>query len=349
MKKIMILLTLSIMMYPSFAGNKDRAGQAGASELLINPWARASGLSNLGQARVRGIESSKLNIAGLAFTKKLELTFARSIYLAGSDISVNALGLAISLGENAGVLGVDLMSLGFGEIMITTTDLPDGGTGTFKPQFANIGISYAKTFSNSIHGGLTIRTVTEKVSDVSSMGIAIDAGIQYVTGKRDNIHFGIALKNVGTPMKFSGDGLTFKSTPPGDEYQLTLAFRGEKFDLPSALCIGGAYDFYLDKAESPKHRLTTFANYTSNSFSRDQYGLGLEYSFRSMFMIRGAYNYEQGLTSAEDRTNVFTGLSGGVSVEVPTKKDGPTFGIDYSYRTTNPFNGTHTLGLRLNL
>ena len=27
----------------AFAGNKDRSGQAGASELLINPWAATSG------------------------------------------------------------------------------------------------------------------------------------------------------------------------------------------------------------------------------------------------------------------------------------------------------------------
>ena len=30
------------------AGNPDRAGQAGASELLINPWARSSGWAILG-------------------------------------------------------------------------------------------------------------------------------------------------------------------------------------------------------------------------------------------------------------------------------------------------------------
>jgi len=50
MKKIYgILLAIFLVGLVSFpsqyaaAGNKDRSGQAGASELLINPWARSSG------------------------------------------------------------------------------------------------------------------------------------------------------------------------------------------------------------------------------------------------------------------------------------------------------------------
>ena len=39
--------------------------------------------------------------------------------------------------------------------------------------------------------------------------VAVDAGIQYVTGPNDNIHFGISLRNIGTPMRYSGEGLSF--------------------------------------------------------------------------------------------------------------------------------------------
>jgi len=37
------------------AGNKDRTGQAGATELLINPWARSSGWGSANMSRVRGL------------------------------------------------------------------------------------------------------------------------------------------------------------------------------------------------------------------------------------------------------------------------------------------------------
>jgi hypothetical protein len=52
------------------AGNKDRSGQAGASELLINPWGRSTGWGNAGMARIKGLEGIWGNVAGTAFTKK---------------------------------------------------------------------------------------------------------------------------------------------------------------------------------------------------------------------------------------------------------------------------------------
>ena len=50
-----ILLGLSAPQ--AFAGNKDRSGQAGASELLINPWAASSGWGNAGMSFVHGVEA----------------------------------------------------------------------------------------------------------------------------------------------------------------------------------------------------------------------------------------------------------------------------------------------------
>jgi len=61
---LIILISMPIIM---FGGNEQRAGQAGASELLLNPWARSSGLSDANSASVRGLESIYSNIAGTAF------------------------------------------------------------------------------------------------------------------------------------------------------------------------------------------------------------------------------------------------------------------------------------------
>ena len=38
-----------------------------------------------------------------------------------------------------------------------------------------------------------------------------------------------------------------------------------------------------------------------------------------------------------------------MSIEVPFKENGPSMGIDYSYRTSDPFGGTHSIGLRFAL
>ena len=50
-----------------YAGNEQRAGQAGASELLINPWAASSGWADAGSSSIHGIEALFHNVAGTAY------------------------------------------------------------------------------------------------------------------------------------------------------------------------------------------------------------------------------------------------------------------------------------------
>jgi opacity protein-like surface antigen len=337
----------------AYAGNPDRAGEAGAYELTINPWARSSGWYGINSAGVKGIEALSINPAGMAFTRKTEIVFARTQWLQGSGIGINSIGFAQKFGKDkANVVGFALHNLQFGEIDRTTTQNPEGGLGTFKPSFLNIGIAYSRAFSNSIMAGVNIKLVNERIEDLSASGFAIDAGIQYVTGKRDNVHFGIALRNVGTPMKFSGDGLTFRGEAIEGDYQMSQNQKTEKFDLPSQLNIGASYDWWMDakkRAENPFYRLSIALNFTANSYGKDQFGAGAEFAFKEMFMARVGYRYEKGLTDAVSRTSAHTGLAAGMTVEIPFKKDGPSLGIDYSYRTSNPFSGTHSIGARFNL
>jgi predicted porin len=119
------------------------------------------------------------------------------------------------------------------------------------------------------------------------------------------------------------------------------------------LNIGGAYIFKL----AEKHELTAAANFTSNSFSRDQINVGLEYSFNKMFMVRGGYTHE--ITSSSTnalenagitRSSALTGPTAGFTFETPLSKSSKsTVSVDYSYRATNPFSGVHTIGARINL
>ncbi|MEO0404174.1 MAG: hypothetical protein AAF193_04825, partial [Bacteroidota bacterium] len=82
MAALVAVLSLSTSLVQ--AGNPDRAGSAGAGQLLINPWARTAGLANSSMASVRGIESTFLNVAGLAFTEKTEIIFTNNQYLVGT-------------------------------------------------------------------------------------------------------------------------------------------------------------------------------------------------------------------------------------------------------------------------
>jgi len=75
-------------------------------------------------------------------------------------------------------------------------------------------------------------------------------------------------------------------------------------------------------------------------------------------MLRGGYVAEDGIMnskkSAEEnsldsyRTTALRGPSAGFTLELPMG-NGSTFGLDYSYRHTNPFQGSHSIGARINI
>jgi hypothetical protein len=328
------------------AGNPDRQGEAGAAQLLLNPWARSAGLHTMTTAFVSGVEATILNPAGLVRINKSEFVVAHTRYLEGTDIGINTFGLAQKTGKN-GAFGLSIMVIDMGDIPVTTENQPEGTGATFSPSLFNMGITYAHNFDNKISVGLTFRIISETTADISAFGMSVDAGVQYVTGPQDNFKFGVSLRNIGTPMTFSGQGLDVAAPNPNSTeipYALTFSQRAQKYELPSVLNIGLSYDFIIN----PKNRLTLVGNFTSNSFSQDQLGGGIEYSFNNIFMLRGGYKYEVGsLENDSVGAPVYSGISGGFSIEVPLKKEtNSTFGIDYAYRTTRVWNGTHNIAIR---
>ena len=328
-----------------FAGNKDRAGQAGASELLVNPWAVSSGWGNAGMASVKGVDAMWSNVAGISFVNTMDLNFSYTNWLAGSGTSIASFGGLVRVSESI-VAGLSFMSMSFGTIEKTTTENPDGGIGTFKPNLMNINIAVAKSFSNSIHGGFVLKIINEQIADMSGTGVALDAGIQYVTGLTDNIHFGISLKNIGPTMKYKGDGLSIKTLLEGMESSITVVQRADEFELPTQLNIAAAYDFNFADAS----RLTIAFNFNSNAFSKDQFIVGLEGSFRDILLLRGGYTFEKGIfknIEDADCSNVNKGLSLGASVQAPLNKKGLKVCLDYSYRNTAHWKGTHSIGARI--
>ena len=68
-----------------------------------------------------------------------------------------------------------------------------------------------------------------------------------------------------------------------------------------------------------------------------------------MFMIRTGYVFEEGISSSETRTTALRGPVAGFTIELPMTNGGTTFGLDYSYRHTDPFQGSHSIGARINL
>jgi hypothetical protein len=344
----------------AYAGNPERQGQAGVAQLTINGWGRSSGFGWASGARVTGAEAMFMNVGGLdRMENRTELVFARTEWLMGSGIGINNLGFGIKMGEDgsAGTLGVQVMQFGIDPIEITTEENPYGGIGTYRVNMTNIGVSYSKSFSNSISAGVTARLVSEGIPDASTSGFALDAGVQYSTTllptanklKRNDFKFGISMKNIGPDLSYSGDGLSYKALIQNGTFDKTIQVKTASVKLPALLNIAASYDFRLDSDPNQyDNKLTVGFGFTNHSFSANQTTLSVEYDYKKMLSIRGGYCYQDGIFSEDTRTSAFTGPFAGISYDWHVN-DENLVSLDYSYRATNPFNGVHSFGIRIGL
>jgi hypothetical protein len=358
----------------AFAGNPERTGQAGATQLLVNPYGRSSGFNGGNVANTFGIESVMNNIAGLAHLRGTEVVFTHTNWLGGSDIRLNTFGFGQGFRGGRSAIGLSIMAFDFGDIERTTIDNPDGGIGTFSPTFLNINASYAREMlEDQIWVGFNAKIIHESVPDAAANGIAFDAGVQYrgkSTARLQALKLGVALRNVGPPMRYSGDGLTTRVALAGNNanFDNSVNVRSANFELPTTLWIGATYDFYFGRPTAARDsnevvdstatkklvekefRITPVFGFQSQAYGRDQIVGGIEIAFKSLVALRVSQIFEDQIFNEDETQNAYTGLAGGISVNIPFQKGKRTaFGVDYSYRHTRWFSGTHVFGFRLTL
>lgn len=345
-KYTLLLLCAVLTASVAQAGNPDRQGEAGAGQLLINPWARSAGLHSMNTASITGTDAMYLNVAGLSRMQKTQIQLGHTIYLQGADIGINALAFGQRVGKS-GAFGVSLVSFDLGDFKLTTEDTPEGAGGTFSPNLFNMGLSYSHKFVNKVSVGVTAKFVSEGLTNVGARTMALDAGVQYVTGEQDNFKFGISLRNVGGKMRFTGEGLSKGRPNPNNTsvpYPITYYERSAAYELPSQLNIGMSYAWMLGTVSN----LAFVANFTSNAFSRDQVGAGLEFNLSQNFTLRAGYKTE--FDTNEIEATLDNGLSAGLSASLPLKRNSTSrLSLDYAYRSTTRFGGIHNVGVRIDL
>jgi hypothetical protein len=172
MKKIiliMILIATSI-----YAGDVARKGTTGAEQLLIPVGARGIATGGSFLANMSGLESIYYNPAGLDVYPQTEAMFSYVNYLA--DINVSYFAVGTSLGD-FGSIGLDLKSLDFGDIPVTTEQFPDGTGQTYSPSFLTLGFTYSKVLTDRISIGTNLKLISENIQNTNATGFAIDAGV----------------------------------------------------------------------------------------------------------------------------------------------------------------------------
>ncbi|NOY76661.1 MAG: PorV/PorQ family protein [Calditrichaeota bacterium] len=333
---LMVLLMVNAM---ALAGGRSRAGTSSAPQLLIPVGARYIALGGASAANAEGVEAMYWNPAGLArSTHNAEAMFSHMTYLA--DISVDYLGVGLNFGK-LGFVGFNLKALGLGDIMVTTADNPDGTGEKFTPTYFTLGLTYARMLTDHVTVGVNAKIISEQIPRASSVGFAMDAGVQYAgLGGVKGLNVGVTIKNIGPDMTYDGTGLYRKAKAVGSKRPVSdLKVAPATFELPSIVEIALSYEYSLGQLGLIRASYL----FQNNNFSADENKAGIEYSLKNMFFLRAGY------TSA---------------LNAPTNSYiyGPAFGfgyhqnlggmdlyIDYAYRTVEYFNANQILSIKLGL
>ncbi len=335
----------------AYAGSEERKGTGGAHELKIPVGPRGTALGGATVSDVEGVEAIFWNPAGLGALQSTEALFSHTKYFA--DQKLNFAAVAARLGSVA-VLGVNAKVLSIGDVIVTTEDAPEGTGDIIQPTFAVLGLSLARQFTDRVRAGFTVNYVSERIINVSASGMALDFGVQYLTGWR-GMKLGMVMKNFGSSMKYDGGDFELATRPPdSDPTSANRTFRSSSsaFEMPSYFTLATTYDLY----SAPQHRLTFLGAFQNNNFEGDHMSGGLEWSYRNTFALRGSYfgslvSRVDALTGQDvgefnGGDDLYKGLAFGAGAKVQT---GNThLAVDVAWRPVRDFfDDTVEVGLRL--
>lgn len=341
MRSVVCLVLVACVAMTAGAANKSRVGTAGAQELLIPVGARGVAIGGSSMVFTTGVDAIYWNPAGIGhMSTGVEAIVSHMSYFA--DINVVYGGLAVQAGD-FGTLGFTLKSVSFGDIPVTTTLFPDGTGEQYSPTYLTIGATYGKAITDRIAVGVTANLVSERIMSMSASGIAFNIGIQYQNLAVQGLNLGIAVKNIGPNMQFSGSNLLVKADASdalrGTQNYLVEAASSE---MPSNLEIGLGYTKKFDD----KNSASIGGMFRNNNYQDDEYNVGAEYNFSDLFFVRGGYTMSPQTTKdlAGERGYIYdyslgAGLHYGVS--------GIDLSFDYAYRHMKYFDGNNVITLKL--
>lgn len=338
MKNILKILLAFILLLAmdAFAGGGKRTGTGGAAELLIPVGPRGIAMAGANLSTSTGIEALFWNPAGVAsMQNNADVIFSHMSYIA--DIGVDYGAIAANF-EGFGVISFSLKTLDVGDILITTTQNPDGTGETFSPTFLVAGLSYSRQLTESISVGLTTNFISERMADVSASGVAFDVGVMYNNlADINGLSLGVVIKNLGPEMKYSGGGLFQQGQIDGVNRPPTFyTIDAAAFELPTNFQLGLGYSPVLDEINS----LQFSGIYQNNNFSGDEYKIGGEYGYDNMFFVRAGYQFAPLISE-----DYLYGFTAGVGIDYEVEGFG--FKVDYAYRQVEFFDANHIFAVTL--
>jgi len=268
-----ILLPLFLSMVSGLAqAQYNRPGSTSADFLQIGVSARAAGMGDAYISAVNGADATYYNPAALPLIKSnTDIYFNHTEWFAG--INHEFMSVTQDIGRFSTV-GASLTALYSDPIKVTTPSEPDGTGETFYVSDFRGGISYARKLTNWVSFGATASLINEKLfQGYVQNAFSVDIAALYHAKFRD-FKFAMMIANLGSQMKYVN----------------------ESYPLPTNFSFGASINAIDGKTN--KVLISGSAKKPNSGAPVGQ--IGLEYSFKDMFFLRGGYkiNYDAAKYSA---------------------------------------------------
>jgi hypothetical protein len=237
----------------------DEPGSSGALFLRFGLGARAAGMGEAYIAVAEDASSVYWNPGAMPAVLGTNVTLAHSEYIQ----SLRFEQAAVTHETEWGTFGFLFSGLYMDDMERRDnfpTAVPLGEFGAYDVAF---GLAYGRYIVPNVAVGVTLKTVYQRIDELSASGFAVDAGIYHVSRIR-GLKLAAVAANLGTPMKFDT----------------------EEYALPIYLKVGGSWETEVAALDG-RVMVTLDAMFPNDDDVREH--IGAEYSYRRMFALRAGY------------------------------------------------------------
>ena len=234
-------------------------GSAKAEFLRFGLGARASAMGEAYIAVAQDASSMYWNPGAMAPVLGTRLTLAHNEYF----LSLRYEQAAVTHETSWGTFGFMFTGL-YMDDMERRDDVPSAvPLGYFGAYDVAVAVGYSRYVVPNTSVGISVKTVYERIDELSASGFAFDAGIYHVS-RIPGVKLAAVAANLGTPMKFDT----------------------EEFALPRYVKVGASYESEVAALDG-RVLVTLDAMFPNDDGVREH--IGAEYSYRRMFALRAGY------------------------------------------------------------
>jgi long-subunit fatty acid transport protein len=271
-------------------GQFAKVGTSGLQFMDIPVSARAVGMGNTFVAVANDASTLFINPAGMENIPSGEVYASYVKWPA--DINLSAFGGSYNI-EGIGHIGVNLLYLDVGLMNMTDVYNPAGNGATFGVEDWAVGLSYSRSLTERFALGGTIKMVHEKLGDFKDDGWSVDLGGFYKTGFRD-ITVGFSILNFGPDFEYKvdndGDGKINEDKRDGQDNDGDGLKDEDPREAGVPLPIAFRFGVSMPLVQTEENSLLLAGEIIHPNDNKENYNLGAEYWYNSMFALRGGYN-----------------------------------------------------------